>query len=305
MSDSSFDESIRPTEWDDYVGQGRMKPRLQISINAAIAQERPLDHIFLAAPPGTGKSTIANLIARQYFADFKSITMPIKPEAFLDIVEDFEGVLLLDELHAASRTFQEMLQPALEDGVIRCPDGYEMNVSGITFIGATTTELRSKILEPVLQRFEICPTWEPYTLAEIALIIQGMAVRLGFSIDPEIATGLAGACGETPRLAKRFVKAARDLGAVGEEVTVESVLDHVGVDRDGLGAEHMDYLRTIKAQGGKAGLRNLANLLGVSTPAVEDLERVLALKGFVHLSTSGRRLTPEGKNKIATNAKAA
>jgi Holliday junction DNA helicase RuvB len=305
MNDSPFDESIRPSRWEDYVGQGKMKSRLQTSIKAAITQRRSLDHIFLAAHPGTGKSTIARLIANEYCEDFKSITMPIKTEAFLDIVEDFEGVLLLDELHAASKAFQEMLQPALEDGVVRCPDGYEIDVSGIVFIGATTTELRSKVLAPLLQRFEICPSWEPYSLEEIALIIQGMATRLGFSIDADVAGGLAGACGETPRLAKRFVKAARDLGAVGEEVTVESVLDHVGVDRDGLGAEHMDYLRTVKAQGGKAGLRNLANLMGVSTAAVEDLERVLAVKGFVHLSTSGRRLTPAGKDKIATNAKAA
>lgn len=305
MNDSSFDESIRPSRWEDYVGQDKMKSRLQISINAALAQYRALDHIFLGAHPGTGKSTIAKLIADEYGEEFMSITMPIKPDAFIELIEDFDGVLLLDELHAASTALQEMLQQALEHGVIQCSDGYRLNVSGILFIGATTTELRSKILPPLLQRFEIFPTWEPYSLEEIALIIQGMATRLGFSIDAAIAAGLAGACGETPRLAKRFVKAARDLGAVGEEVTVESVLDHVGVDHDGLGAEHMEYMRTIKAQGGKAGLRNLANLMGVSTSAVEDLERVLAVKGFVHLSASGRRLTPAGKDKIATNAKAA
>lgn len=295
---TAFDDAVRPTKWDDYVGQERMKGRLEVVIDAAIADERELDHILLVAPPGTGKTTLASLIAAKYFAEFKALTMPIKIEPFLDIVEEFEGVLFLDEIHNAPKSFQEMLQPALEEGVLRTTYGFSIDVSRIVFVGATVTEYRPKILEPLQQRFEVQPKWEPYTDAEIATILSGMADRLGFPLDREVCDGLAGACGATPRLARRMVKAARDLRAVGRSVTAASVLDHVGVDADGLGPEHLDYLRMIRAQGGTAGLRNLANLMSMSAGAVEDLERILATKGFVHLSPSGRRLTASGRAKI-------
>lgn len=295
---SSLDETIRPTKWDDYIGQDRMKARLETTIEAAVTQKRLLDPILLTAPPGTGKTTIAALIADRSLLDFMSITLPIKPDRFFDIVEEFEGVLLLDELHAAPNSFQELLQPALEDKVLRTPDNYEIDVSEIVFMGATITEYKSKILQPLQDRFEIQPTWITYTNAEIALIISGMAQRLGFSLTTEVCEGLAGACGATPRLAKRFVKAARDLDAVGQAVSSQSVLSHVGVDADGLGQEHIDYLQTIRSQGGKTGLRTLSNLLCIKPGAVEDLERVLAQKGLVHLGSTGRRLTNEGRAKL-------
>jgi Holliday junction DNA helicase RuvB len=295
---TSFDESIRPSRWEDYVGQVKMKSRLQIGIDPAIKQRRAMEHILMIEGPGTGKTTLAGLIADQYGEEFKAIQMPVNLERFIDVIEEFEGVLLLDELHAAPTKFQEMLQPALLDGVFTCPDGYEIDVSGILFIGATVPEFQGKVVAPLQQRFEIQPVWEPYSLEETAEIICGMATRLGFSIDPDVAAGLAGACSGTPRLAKRFVKAARDLGAVGHEVSVASVLDHVGVDANGLGADHMEYMQILRTQR-RAGLKNLANWMGKPTTAVEDLERALVTGGFVQLTSTGRRLTPAGKAKLA------
>lgn len=301
-SSATLDNAIRPKRWNDYVGQDPLKGRLETTIEAALTQRRLIDHILLTAPPGTGKTTLAQLIADRALLDFKAITMPIKLDRFFDIVEEFEGVLLLDELHAAPNGFQEMLQPALEDGVVRTQDGYEIDVQEIVFVGATITEYKDKILAPLQQRFEIQPVWLPYTNDEIALIIAGMAARLDFTLDPAVCAGLAGACGATPRLAKRFVKAARDLGAVGQPVTTEGVLAHVGVDADGLGQEHINYLETIRSQGGRTGLRTLSNLLCMKPAAVEDLERMLAHGGFVHLGSTGRRLTNTGRAKLSTKS---
>lgn len=302
---TAFDDAVRPDTWDEFIGQERMKSRLEISIEAAITQHRRLDDILLIAPPGTGKTTLAALIAERFYADFVSITLPIKPERFFTIVEELEeGVVFLDELHAASKSFQELLQPALEeDRVLLTPNGYEIDVSEIVFIGATVTEFAPRILEPLQQRFQIRPDWEPYSHEDIEAILAGMAQRLGFELSPAACDGLAKACGGTPRLAKRFVKAARDLAAVGYDVTAEAVLDHVGVDADGLTVDHLRVLQTMKSQHGPIGLANLANLLCMSPTMVQDLERTLALQGFVHRGPSGRQLTQAGRAKVGGKGK--
>jgi Holliday junction DNA helicase RuvB len=306
---NAFDEAVRPETWDGYIGQHRMKSTLEISIDAAIAERRRLDDVLLIAAPGTGKTTLAELIAKKLYSDFVSITCPIKPERFFNIVEELEeGVVFIDEIHSASRQFQELLQPALEeDRVLLTPDGYEIDTSGIVFIAATVTEFAVKILEPLKTRFLIRPDWETYTQDDIIAIIAGMAIRLGFELSSDVCVGLSNACGSTPRLAKRFVKAARDLNTTGREVTAESVLYHVGVDADGLTADHLEYLRTLKSQtgasGAPTGLNNLANLLCMSPAAVQDLERTLVRQGFVFRGGSGRRLTPAGKEKLGGKRK--
>lgn len=296
----AFDDAFRPDEWNDFVGQDRMKTRMLISIEAAMSQARRMDDVLLIWPPGTGKTTLARLIATEMCYDFATLTMPVKPDRLFDVVEELEhGVLFLDEIHAAPRAFQELLQPALEeDRVLLTPDGYEIDMSGIVVIAATVPEFSRKVLEPLKQRFLIRPDWEPYTHAEISGILAGMAVRLGFELEPEVCDGLASACGSTPRLAKRFVKAARDLVTVNHHVSAASVLDHVGVDADGLTGDHLEYLHTIKAQKGTMGLRNLANMMCMNPAAIEDLERTLARKGLIHLGSTGRRLTPAGRLKL-------
>lgn len=296
---SAFDDAVRPTDWDEYIGQTRMKGRLELDIEAALTQERRLDDVFLLAPPGTGKTTLASLIAQQLFADFVAVTMPIKLDRFFDIIEELEsGVVFIDELHSAPAAFQEMMQQALdEERVMTTPDGYKIDVSGIVFIGATITEFAPKILPPLRQRFEIQPAWEPYSDEDIAKILAGMARRMKFELTDEVCLGLAGACGSTPRLAKRFVKAARNLGAVGRCVTVDAVLDHVGVDADGLGSEHLQYLDILLEQG-RMSLKNVAAQMYMTPAAAEDLEHVLRKKNLIFVSSAGRKITPAGRAKV-------
>lgn len=295
------DDRVRPTDWGAYVGQEQLKNRLEIAVKAAISQGRRLDDILMVAPPGTGKTTLAALIADRFHSDFLAFTCPVKMDRFCWQVEELEsGVVLLDEIHSAPARFQEMLQPALEDDrVLRTPDGFEIDVSDITFIAATVPEFSTKVLQPLKDRFEIKPHWVDYSDEDLAAILGGMARRLGFELDADVASGLAGACHGTPRLAKRFVKAARDLGAVDEKVTVESVLDYVGVDAEGLGADHLDYLRILRTQPlGRASLRAMATLMMMSPSAVEDLERALRLKGLIQIGSSGRKLSDAGRSKV-------
>lgn len=298
---TSPDEGMRPADIDEFVGQTLMKDRLGIAIEAAITQSRRLDDIFLVAPPGTGKSTLAELIAKEYLADFVAVTCPTKPDKLFDLIEDLQiGVVFLDEIHAAPPKFQELLQPAMEsDRVLITPDNYRIDVSGITFIAATVPEFRTKVLQPLQDRFMIKPHFEDYSDADLAVILQSMAKRVGMTLGADVAAGLAGACGGTPRLAKRFVLAARDLGVVGREVSTKAVLDFVGVDADGFGVEHLELLRTLNGiEGRRASKATLAGLMCMSSQALDDLERPLIKRGYLHVFSGGRRLTDAGRAKV-------
>ena len=286
--------------WDDYIGQRTLKSRLEIAMHAALADDRMLDHILMVAPPGTGKTTLANLIAFEMAQNIETIKGRIKVEQFYNLIEEQvdDTVIFLDEIHNLSPAFQELLQPALSEGVLFTPEGWEIDTSRLTFVGATVPEYRTKILEPLRDRFETQPTWEPYTDEELAQIMAGMAKRMGFEVPDGVIDGLAGACRGTPRHGRKFMKAARDLSAAGMEVTVESVLGHIGVDGDGLSTEHLAFLRHLRDQGGTVGADNLANLMNSTPTAIKRIERDLAASGCIRWTSRGRQLTPTGREKI-------
>src|SRR5690606_23774424 len=137
--------------------------RLEIHINAAVAQERPLDHMLLCAPPGFGKSSLAAIVAHRLFdTPFMSLKMPIAEREFCRVLREFGGgIVLLDEIHAAPKLFQELLLTALEDGVLRPRNGAEEDVRHCTFIAATTEQ--RGVIKPLQDRFMLKPRFEEYS----------------------------------------------------------------------------------------------------------------------------------------------
>lgn len=297
MSDfpASTGEQVRAQTWDDYVGQKRLKARLMIHIKAALVENRELDHILLVAAPGEGKTTLARLIADQLGDPFHVKQMPMKEKDFIWFCMDNRGVVLLDEIHAASPAFQLMLL-GIQEGVLQTSDGKEVDVRHLTFIGATTNP--EKLSKPLWDRFLIKPEWDPYTDEDMHEIVAGMATRAGVDLSDEIARGLCRAAGGTPRIAGALVAAARSLQAIGEPVTVESILDLAEMDADGLSSRHLKYLQALSALGDTAGLSPICSLLQLPQSIVEDLERLLILRGMIRKDLSGRHMTDAARAKV-------
>jgi Holliday junction DNA helicase RuvB len=294
-------ELVRVRNWDDYVGQQRLKAHFDIKIRAARTQERMLDHTLLIAPPGAGKSTLVGLIADRLGDDMLSLAMPVPYDQFLYEIEGFlGGVVFLDEIHNAPRAFLERLQFGLHDDDRYLPGAYGERVSTnhVTFIAATTTADRQRLMPPLVQRFKYRPSWEPYSDEEMGQIVAGMAGRASTEISPEVCVALGRAAGGVPRAAQGLVAAARDLAAVDMEVTVDTVLELAGLDRDGLTGDHLLYLQTLDAVGGTAGLSVIVSMMGSTTQQVQDLERMLVLRGFVRRTGNGRRIMAPGRAKI-------
>lgn len=293
----STGELVRAKTWATYEGQPRLKSRLLTHIRAAETAERMLDHMLLVGPAGAGKTTLAALIAAEIRDPFHAMMMPIDLKQFLYFCADWPGgILFLDEIHRASKAFQEALLPALEDGEMALTSGTKISVRHITFIGATTEP--QGLIKPLWDRFLVKPRWDDYEDADMRAIIAGMATRANVVMPADVADGLARATGGTPRVAGSLVVACRDLLDSGQEATVDAILDLAGFDRDGLSDRHLDYLKALAELGGVSGLRNICSLMQLSQTVLEELERLLIRRGFVKLEAKGRSLTSAGHAKI-------
>lgn len=305
-----------PESWDDYIGQDKLKLRMQVAITSAVARGVRLPHmLYVSNTPGAGKSTVARMIARQFGDElgrkigvleiappFDNVYVLVKAaEQLLD-----GEILFIDEIQevAQKRRGSAILLKILEDGVAYLPDGEVVLFNDITIIGATTE--KDALAEPVLDRFVI-ETLERYTEGQLTRIAIQFAWRFGLLdvIDNELAASIALACRGMPREIRRMVEAARDLYfTLRRPPTAEELFVYKGIEPDGLIAPHWDYLTRLRKLGRRESKDGTVEYLGgektMRTGLVETaeglarIERLLIERGFVQMTGRGRALTDLG-----------
>lgn len=285
----SVDNALRPVDWDSYIGQEKLKNRLQVSIDGALERYAALDHVLLYGPPGCGKTSIAALIAQEMCQNFHSYVMPVKVKSLQNIFLEKEGVIFLDEIHRLPRKDQEFLLPILEDHEIQFENGKKMVIERpFTVVGATT-ELE-KLIKPLRDRFIHRPKFDEYEDHEMSMIVKRMSDRIGMDIDDHHAKALGMASAGVPRQAKTLVYTARDLGTTDPA----KVLSTCGITEDGLTEDHIDYLVALNDMGQIAGVDVLANYTGQPKDIILDLEKLLVRKRLIEYSPKGRQLMVRG-----------
>lgn len=277
---------------DQFVGQTNLKKQLTLAIHSSLMRGVRLEHVLLVGNPGMGKTRLASIIADEMFQDYEEFVMPIDEKILRALMQEFEGVVLLDELHRAPPRQQEMFLTVLYNGYMQDRGGYRIENNNITFIGATTEG--DKVNDAVRDRFPIRPLFDPYSDEEMAAILIQMAEREGIVIPRKAAWRLGKACLGVPRMAERIVYSWRDIGLVRKQVDAQQVLNTLRLTDTGLTAEHVRYCELLGKAGGKAGVDLLRQLLAMPSRAIERLETDLIKQGFLVRESSGRQLTARG-----------
>lgn len=289
-------DELRAADFSEFVGQSEMTDRLHTLIGAALAERRPLEHVFLAGPAGFGKTTLATILAQELGEELNCYNMPLEEKALERILRRHSGVLLLDELHAATKRQQEMLLPLLEFGYIETKAGKKVESGWLTIIGCTTAP--EKIIAPLEDRFLIRPVFAEYSDEEMGRIVLGMATKGGVGLSPADAEILGHATGGVPRRARALVLAGRALAIQhGREATAAEIMDFCQVDAMGLEPLHQAYLGVLHSLGGTAGLDRIANVMRRSPSTLMELERLLFKLELITYGERGRELTNTGYRK--------
>jgi len=306
--DPTLDLALRPTRWDDYIGQEKIKNNLHILIEAAKKRKEPIEHVLLYGPAGLGKTTLANLISRETGASLKMTSGPAieKVGDLAAILTNMEvgDVLFIDEVHRIHKTVEEMLYPAMENSTLDIILGkgpsartLQLQLPRFTIIAATT---RAGLLSsPFRSRFGATYRLEFYTRDEIKRIIARSAALLNAKIDDEALGIIADASRFTPRVANRILKRVRDYAQVHNVDTIsgETAKKSLGIlEIDPIGPEATDIriLETIitKFSGGPVGIKTIAASTSEEVETIEDVyEPYLLQIGFLSRSLKGRIAT--------------
>ena len=300
--------SLRPQRLAEFIGQGKVKEALRIYIDAAMARREPLDHVLFYGPPGLGKTTLAELIAREMGVNLRNTSGPAleKPGDLVGTLTNLRenDILFIDEIHRLRPIIEEFLYPAMEDYKIdiRLSEGPKaqtitMPVEKFTLIGATT---RFGMLTPPMRaRFGIVQRLNYYPVAELEEIVTRSAVVVGVQVDEGGAHELARRARGTPRVANRLLRRVRDYAQVkaNGRITLQVAQDALAMlEVDEFGLDDMDarVLRTLieKFEGGPVGINTIAAAIGEDANTIEEVyEPFLVQNGFLQRTPRGRVAT--------------
>lgn len=307
--------ALRPQTLEHFVGQPILRRNLGVFIEAAKSRQDALDHVLFAGPPGLGKTTLAQIVAKEMGVGFRMTSGPVIAKAgdLAALLTNLQpqDVLFIDEIHRLSPVVEEILYPAMEDFQLDLMIGegpsarsVRIDLPRFTLVGATT---RSGLLTtPLRDRFGILTRLEFYSLEDLTSIVTRASDIMGFSMLPEAAIEVARRSRGTPRIAGRLLRRVRDFALVaGTDPVDRALADHAlnQLEVDALGLDPMDrrYLRALAEfyGGGPAGIETLAASLAEERDTLEDVvEPFLMQQGLVQRTPRGRMLTQPGWKHI-------
>lgn len=292
-------DSLRPTSFDEYIGQRAAIREIDVRIRAARAYGKPLVHILLVGPAGSGKTSLAQIIGVELGEETEVLSCPVNLKVLARTIRTHSGLLVLDEIHRFARSGLEslltLLEPPTEGRLpyLGMPNGERVEAEWLSVIG-TTTE-RQKIIKPLWDRFDSKPNFTPYTQDDLCYIVAGMAVKQGLDLDDAGLNLFARAALGTPRVARQLVVAYHSMITVAEdegEPRPEPVeaLSLLQLEEDGLSVDHIKYMETLDLLGGTKGLGLISKLLQLDESIVEELELLLLERGYLQFTNQGREL---------------
>ena len=306
--EDSLEASMRPKHLAEFVGQQQARENLSVFIAAAKSRGEALDHVLFSGPPGLGKTTLAQIVARELGVNFRSTSGPVLAKAgdLAAILTNLEprDVLFIDEIHRLNPAVEEILYPAMEDFELDLVIGegpsarsVKISLAPFTLVGATTRS--GLITTPLRDRFGIPVRLNFYSADELLSIVERGARVLGFDLSSDGAREIAGRARGTPRIAGRLLKRVRDFASVAGQSRVDAkiadaALTRLEVDARGLDAFDKRYLQLIAENfgGGPVGIETIAAALGEARDAIEEIvEPFLLQQGFVQRTPRGRILT--------------
>ncbi len=314
-ADPALEMTLRPSVFLDFTGQPKVKERLEIAVEAAKQRKEPLDHVLLSGPPGLGKTTIANIIAKAMGTSMKSTSGPTIEKAgdLAGLLTNLEegDVLFIDEIHRLQKTIEEYLYPAMEDFKLdiiidQGPNArsVRLNLPRFTLIGATT---RSGLLTaPLLTRFPVRERLDYYDAEQLQTIVTRSARLLAIEIDEHGARQIARRSRGTPRISNNLIRRVRDYAQVRADGRItadiaDRALAMLEIDENGLDEMDKRILEAVivKFGGGPVGVSSLAVAVGEEPDTIEEVyEPYLIMEGFLKRTAQGRVATELSYRKL-------
>lgn len=311
----TLDVGLRPQTLRDFIGQKQARENLEVFIGAARARAEAMDHVLFFGPPGLGKTTLAQIVARELGVNFRATSGPVISKAgdlaaLLTNLQE-RDVLFIDEIHRLNPAVEEVLYPAMEDfqldliiGEGPAARSVRIDLPPFTLVGATTRS--GLITKPLRDRFGIPTRLEFYTTEELTEVVRRGARLLELKMTEDGAREVAARSRGTPRIAGRLLRRVRDFALVAEKDVVDAPHADAALTRlqvDNLGLDTMDrrYLKCIGETytGGPVGIETLAAALSEPRDAIEDIiEPYLMQIGLVQRTPRGRMLSPDGWNHL-------